>query len=126
MKVKMNTAIQMKNLSSSIIDKKMPVKTSYKFMRLLKAIETEAETFFNAKMKDIIMEYGRKDENGQLVFLENGNVEIEPGKETECNKKIRELEEIEVEIPDTKFSIDELEMLELSPIELYVFDSILE
>ena len=58
--------------------------------------------------------------------MENGNVEIIEGREVECNEKVRELENIEVEIPDTKFSIDELEVLELSPRDIYALDPVIE
>ena len=125
MKVNMNTALQIKGISATIVDAKMPTKTAYKFMKLLKAIEEE-ETFFNDKMREIIFEYGKKDENGQPIFLENGNVEIVEGREVECNEKVRELESIEVEIPDTKFSIEELEVLELSPRDIYALESVIE
>lgn len=125
MKVNMSTALQIKGISASIVDTKMPPKTAYKFMKLIKSIETE-ETFFNEKMKDIILDFGKKDENGNPVFLENGNVEIIPGKEAECNARVKELEEIEVEIPDTKFSIDELESFEFSPREIYILEPIIE
>lgn len=125
MKVNMNTALQIKGISATVVDAKMPTKTAYKFMKLLKAIEEE-ETFFNEKMRDIIFEFGKKDENGQPIFLENGNVEIIGGKEAECNDRVRELEDIEVDIPDTKFTIEELEVLELSPRDIYALDPIIE
>lgn len=125
MKVNMNTALQIKGISATVVDAKMPTKTAYKFMKLLKAIEEE-ETFFNEKMRDIIFEFGKKDENGQPIFLENGNVEIIEGKEAECNDRVRELEDIEVDIPDTKFTLEELEVLELSPRDIYALDPVIE
>lgn len=125
MKVNMNTVLGIKGVCSTIIDKKMPTKTAYKFMKLLKAIEEE-ETFFNNQMQEIILEFGKKDENGQPVFLNNGNIEIIEGKENDCNTRIQELRDIEVEIPDYKFSLDELEDLELSPRDIYAIDTIIE
>ena len=77
-------------------------------------------------MREIILEYGKKGEDGQPIFLENGNVEIIEGKEIECNEKVRELENLEVEIPDTKFTLDELEILELSPRDIYALDPVIE
>ena len=121
----MNTALQIKGIGATVVDAKMPTKTAYKFMKLLKAIETE-ETFFNEKMRDIIFEFGKKDENGQPIFLENGNVEIIEGKEVECNERVKELEDIEVDIPDTKFTLEELEVLELSPRDIYALDPVIE
>lgn len=125
MKVNMRTALQIKGIGANVIDTKMSPKIAYKFMKLLKAIEEE-ETFFNDKMKEIILEFGKKDENSQPVFLDNGNVEIIPGKEAECGQKIKELEEIEVELPEIKFSIEDLESLELSPRDIYALDSVIE
>ena len=37
MKVNMSTALQIKGIGANIVDKKMPTKIAYKFMKLLKA-----------------------------------------------------------------------------------------
>lgn len=125
MKIKIGAALQIKGICSDIVDEKMTIKTAYKFMKLIKAIEEE-EAFFNDKMKEIILEYGKKDSEGKPVFLENGNVEVIEGKEAECNRKLFELEELEIELPDNKFSLDELEGLKLSPRDIYSLDPIIE
>ena len=50
MKITMDTAMSLKTAAMKLVDEKLPVKISYKLMKLVKAIETE-ETFFNDKMK---------------------------------------------------------------------------
>lgn len=125
MNISYNIGSAIKNVLQECIDKKMPVKTSYKIMKIIKAIEEE-EVFFANKMQEIINEYGEKDENGNYIQTGENSIKIKDGKIEECNAKINELNSIEIKIPDYKISLDELELIELSPKELYLLDSIIE
>lgn len=125
MNINYNIGSAIKNVLQECIDKKMPVKTSYKIMKIIKAIEEE-EVFFASKMQEIINEYGEKDENGNYIQTGENSIKIKDGKIEECNAKINELNSIEIKIPDYKISLEELELIELSPKELYLLDSIIE
>lgn len=102
------------NLRNKIIDKKLPIKTSYKLTRFFNQLEEEAK-FFNETLQKIIDEYGQKDENGNFIFTDNGQgVKIKEDKYNECMEKIEELNGIEVKlnyIPS--FTLEELEGLDL-------------
>lgn len=102
------------NLRNKIIDKKLPIKTSYKLTRFFNQLEEEAK-FFNETLQKIIDEYGQKDENGNFIFTDNGQgVKIKEDKYNECMEKIEELNSIEVKlnyIPS--FTLEELEGLDL-------------
>lgn len=102
------------NLRNKIIDKKLPIKTSYKLTRFFNQLEEEAK-FFNETLQKIIDEYGQKDENGNFIFTDNGQgVKIKEDKYNECMGKIEELNSIEVKlnyIPS--FTLEELEGLDL-------------
>ena len=63
--------------------------------------------------------YGEFDENGQIIQIENGNgVKIKSGSEVECAGAIRELENLEVTLPDITFELDEFDNIELTPEEI--------
>ena len=70
-------------------------------------------------MREIILEFSQKDENNSPKFSENEqNVLIKPEKIDECRKQIYELENLDIEVPNIKFKIEEFEGLALSMTEL--------
>ena len=110
--MKMYELIELTSLYNSIKDIKLPLKTTYKFSRLMKRAEEEIN-FYQEKFSEIIEEYGVK-ENGEYKFTPDGqSIAIIPGKEIECQGKIKELRELEVDI-DISFTIEELENLDLT------------
>ena len=126
MSMKMYEILELQTLYNSIANIKLPLKTTYKFTRLMKRAETEFE-FYQTKFQEIIAEYGEKDENGQYKFTEDGqSIAIIAGKEQECNMRLLELRNLDVEINDIKFSIEELEGIDVSISELACIMSLIE
>ena len=118
MKMKMFEVIELSNLYNSIKDDKMPLRTAYKFATLMRQLDTELK-FYQSKFAEIVDEYGQKDEQGGYVLTENGSsIAILPGKENECNTKLMDLRNLEVEITGVTFTIDELASFNLSISEL--------
>lgn len=123
--MKMYEALELSNLYNSISDIKLPLKTSYKFARLMKVIEGEL-AFYQTKFREIIEEYGVK-ENGEYKLTPDGqSIMIIPGKENECNVKLFELRSLDVPIEGIKFSIEELEGIDVSIQELTCIMSLIE
>ena len=88
-------------------------KTSFKFMKFLKATD-EDEKFYNEKREELIKTFATKDENGKIV-IENNQYKFTDENLAEINKQISELAATEVEIPETlKFSSVELEKMEFT------------
>jgi hypothetical protein len=115
--MKMYEFLALPNFYASIHEKKMPVKTAYKLSKLAKRAEEETQ-FYQSQFQKIIDEYALR-EDGQLVYSEDmSSIKIIPGKEDECAQKIVELRELEVDIKDLTFSIDEFENLELTVAEM--------
>lgn len=111
--MKMYEVLSLQNFYSSIHDKKLPIKTAYKLSRLAKRAEEENQ-FYQSQFQKIIDEYALK-ENGQLVYSEDmTSIKIIPGKEDECAEKLTELRELEVDMKDFEFSIEEFENFELT------------
>lgn len=112
--MKMYQILECKRFYDTIKEKKMPLKVAYKFSKLLKRLEEEA-TFYREEFSKIINEFGEIDENGEYILTEDGQgVRIKEGKLFECQEKMNELSEIEIVIDTIKFTLDELETLELN------------
>ena len=98
-------------LYNSISDKNLPFALAYKLSKLATQVNEELK-FYQENLTKIIEEYGEK-ENGELVYLSNGDIKIHEGKAEECHARIEELQNVEVDIKVT-FTPNELEPLEMS------------
>ena len=115
--MKMYETLALQNFYASVLDKKMPIKTTYKLSRLAKRVEEEVQ-FYQKEFARIVDEYALK-ENGELVYSEDmTSIKIIPGKEDECNNKIIELKELEVDLSQFEFTLEEFESLELTLVEM--------
>lgn len=106
-----------KRVIMSLIQEKLSPKLSYKLMKFIDKIEVE-EKFYNAKCEELIEKYGERDERNKLIHLETG-VKIKKDKTLEFQAKLDELDNVEVEKPDTVFTLDELDELKLSVADMY-------
>lgn len=123
--MKMYELLELPKFYESIKDTKLPLKTTYKFAKLLKQSEEEL-TFYQNKFREIIETYGVK-ENGQYKMSDDGSsIVVIPGKENDCNKEIYELRNLDIDIPGIKFSIDELSALNVTISELSCLMSLIE
>lgn len=114
MKIKMTQALELSGLYDIVKDCKMPIKTAYKLNRLMKQIEGDLN-FYRAQVASLMSEFAVKDENGNYIYLDNGNsIKIAGGKEQECSKKLGELLSLDVEISGTSFELDELSGLDFT------------
>ena len=115
--MKMYETLALQNFYASVQDKKMPIKTAYKLSRLAKCVEEEVR-FYQKEFARIVDEYAQK-ENGQLIYSEDmTSIKIIPGKEDECNEKIIELKELEVDLSQFEFTLDDFDSLELTLAEM--------
>lgn len=97
---------------------KLPIKIAYKLSQLNKAITSELE-FYREKFQEIVWNYGEIDENGQLVPTEDGaGIKIKPGTESECYSAIQELQDLEITLPDIKFTLEDFSNIELTMTEI--------
>ena len=123
--MKMYEILELQNLYNSIANTKLPLKTTYKFTRLMKRAEEEI-SFCQEQFREIVEEYGVK-ENGEYKLTPDGqSIVIIPGKEVECNNKLAELRNLDVQIDGIKFSIEELEGIDISISELSCLMSLIE
>ena len=114
MKLKMQEITNFTTFYEAVKDFKLSVKTAYRLTKLTKAIENELG-FYREKLQAIINQYAQLDENGKPIPTEDGaGVKLHPETEADCYAAIYELQDIEVELPDIKFTFDEFEGTQLT------------
>lgn len=105
--VTMDQIIAFRNAGDIFGDYKLPLKVAYKLNKLKKAVEVEGEFYAN-KFQEIVDTYAKKDENGQVVFSDDGNqIIIQDGKVEECNQALNDLQTLTVEIDNCNLTIDD-------------------
>lgn len=98
----------------------LPFKTAYRLTLLSKEIDKHIE-FYRETFSSLINEYGKRDEQGALMPTEDGRgVLIQDGKMDELTQKMNELDNLDVELPDTYFGLDDFGDIELTPEEMMV------
>lgn len=116
--------IQAKEVFSPHFQKKLSPSLSYKIYKLCRFAEQE-ESFYNAKKREIIEQYAKRDENGAIVN-NNGMIAIIEDKIDEAKNVINELQSIDVDAPNVKFTLDELSEIKLSVQDIAALDGFIE
>ena len=109
MKITISQLISTLNIEKELLPQKLPIRTAYNLSKIFARAREELE-FYQERFKEIVTQYGEKDENGNLIFLENENVSIPKDKIEKCQK----------EIPDYSISLDSLEAIKISLDEISV------
>ena len=120
MKININELVQIGNLCEKFSNRVVSARLAYKLAKLSKAI-SEDINFYQEKYIEYLEMFGERDENGDFVS-NKGNIKIISGLEQECKETFNELNSIEVEIPNIKFSLEELEQLNMTMKDMLVFD----
>ena len=123
--MKLYEVLAIQNFYNLIKDAKLPIKTTYKLTRLMRRVEEESQ-FYQTEFIKIVNEYALK-KDGQLVYSDDmTSIKIIEGKEDECNSKIIELKNLEIDMSEFKFSIEEFENLEISVSDMYGILSLID
>lgn len=118
MKLTMTEGLQFVELYNKIKDTSLPIKVAFTLNKIYKEMENDIN-FYNEKLGEIIQKYGQKDDNGNPVFSSDGTmIEIIPELREECLEKQKEINSLEIEVPDYSISIDDLEKINLTVSEL--------
>lgn len=117
--MKLNELLNFPTFYNQVKTYRLPFKTAHKLAKLSTAIESEI-AFYREKMMELIETYAQTDENGEYVYINNGqSIALKPETQEECQAKIVELETMEVELPDIKFLPEEFDQTTLTIEELY-------
>lgn len=117
--VTMDQLIAFRNNGDFFADTTLPLKGAYKLNKIKKSVEEES-AFYVEKFQEIIDTYAQKNEQGQLVYSDDGSqILIKDGMVDECNKALEDLQAMEVQIENYGLSLDDLgDSVECTPEEL--------
>jgi len=114
MKVKYFDILNSIDTFKKILEKELPIKTSIEISKLIKKLEEEIE-IFNENLKRIEEKYVPKDENGNVIYIDEEKGTYRPTDPEKRMKEINELYELEVEIPIEKIKIKIDDNFKISP-----------
>ena len=117
--VTMDQIIAFRNNGDFFAGATLPLKGAYKLNKIKKSVEKEGE-FYTEKFQEIVEQYAKHDDDGNLVFSDDGNqIMIKDGMVEECNQALADLQDLEVEIETYGLSLEDLgEDIECTPEEL--------
>ena len=120
MTLKMYQLTDFPSFFEKVKTQKMSFKTSYKLTLLAQEIQKHID-YYQEQFRNLLLEYSKKDENGNPVPTEDGQgVLLVEETMNEAYQKLGELRELDVEVPDSKFSPDDFGDVELSPMEMTI------
>jgi hypothetical protein len=126
MTTKITTITDFPSFFAKVKSQKLPFKTSYKLTLLAQEIQKHVD-FYQEQFRNLIMEYSKKDENGDPLPTADGQgVLLVEETMSEAYAKLAELHDLDVELPDAKFSVDEFDKVELTPEEMLVIMPFIE
>lgn len=113
--MKMYEVLSLRGVYDKIKSNKMSIKTLYKLNKIFEACEKEFE-FYQKEFNKILEEYGKKDENGQFVYTDDGaqSIKIKEGLESECQQKFNDLLNLDIEDIGIKLKLEDLDNIKMS------------
>jgi hypothetical protein len=118
MTLKMYQLIELTPIFDKMKSSKLPFKTAYRVTLLMQETEKHLN-FYQESFRNLLTEYGKKDENGNIMPTEDGQgVLLAEETMQEAYQKLGELRELDVELPDYKFDLDAFGDIEISPQEM--------
>jgi len=117
-KVTMDDVLNFRGAAEFIYSAHVPLKAAYKINKIKKKIEEEFN-FYSEKFQEIVNTYARKDEEGNIVYSDDGDqILIKEGTIDECNTALEDLHNLTIEIDNLDLTIDDLGDIECTPDEL--------
>lgn len=106
-----------------LINKPFKGATAFKLARLMRELDRET-TLFDESRKKLAEKFGERDENGNLIFDKNGNVQLQLEKLEECNEEMISLLNTTLEINAEKIPISAFNDIEITPTQAAVIGSL--
>ena len=126
MTLKMYTVLDFPTIFEKIKHQKLPFKTSYKLTLLAQEMEKHIN-YYQEQFRNLLQEYGEKDEEGNYKTSENGEgILLAEATRDEAYTKIMELRMLDVERPKIAVSADDFGDVQLTPEEMIVLMPFIE
>lgn len=120
MTIKMYQITNLPSFIDKVKSQKLPFKTAYHIALLSQEIDKHI-AFYQEKFRSVITEYSKKDQNGNPLQTEDGQgILLMEEYQEKAVQEINELSELEVELPDFRFSPADFGNIEFTPEELSV------
>jgi len=116
-KIKLSDIVNATETFNKIMQQSFKGSLAFKIARLARELDKEMQTF-NEERQKIIQKYGNKDENGELIIDENGNIKFDNADLIEINQEFNSLLETELEINADKLPMDSIDNFEITPKEM--------
>lgn len=105
--ITMSQLLNFRNGVGIFLKQKLPLPVAYKLNKINTASEKETE-FYQEKFNEIVTKYGKVDENGNLVFSEDGEqIMIQDDKIPECNEALEELLNLEIQMENYNLKVED-------------------
>ena len=112
--MKIMDLLSFSNFYNQIKNEKINFQLAYKIEKLKREVDFHLN-FYEENLNSLILQYADKEEDGELKKTNDGQgIAIQKGKEKECEEKINELINLEIEKPNISFSLDEFNSIQLS------------
>lgn len=108
-----------------LLNKPFKGSTAFKLARLMRELDRETTLFEEARQK-LAEKYGKRDENGLLIFGEDGNIQLQEDKLAECNEEMLSLLNTSIEINADKIPMDAFAEIEIAPAQVIAIDTLIE
>ena len=113
-KVSLNDILNANETFSQIMSQSFKGSLAFKIARLARELNKEVETF-NTERQKLVNEYCEKDENGNFITVDNGNIKIMDDKIEDFTNDFSSLLSTEVEINAEKLPIDKIDDFNITP-----------
>ena len=118
--LKLYQLIEFPTFFEKIKNQNLSFKVSYKLTMLAQEVEKHLN-FYQEKMRKLLLQYGEKDENGDLIPTEDGQgIKLIQETMQEAYEKVAELRNLDIELPEYKFNLEAFENTELTLMEMNV------
>lgn len=104
----MKDIISSPEILGGISKKSLKARVAYKLARIIREIDNEFSLFQKSR-EQLISKYAEKDNEGKIIFNDEGNCVIEKDKIDLFNKEINELLETNVELNADYISLNDIE-----------------
>lgn len=106
-KVTMSDILELRQHISFFLEQKLPLPVAYKLNKMNNATIKESE-FYQEKFNEIVENYAKTDEQGNIVFSEDGEqIMIKEDLIPECNEALEQLIGLEIEIDNYGLKIED-------------------
>lgn len=113
MTIKMYQVFRILNIYKEIKELKVPAFIAYKFNRLCTNLEENCK-FYDEQVNKIIQEYADREEDGTIKRTPDGGIQVKDGQTAVAQKELNDLDNLDVEVPEIYFTVEELDRLNLS------------